>query len=357
MTHVGILGAGNISDTHVRAVRSLPGVEVSAVYSPTLANARRLADSAGAAAYDDLSRFFAHTPLDIVSIGSPSGLHAEQAIAAIECGLHVLVEKPLDISAARVNAVIAAAGRRNIQVGVFFQDRLKPDIVRAKRLIDEQRLGKPVMASGRVKWHRSPEYYKDSRWRGTLALDGGGALMNQGIHTVDLLQWMFGPVASVAATVATRVHAIESEDTAAAVLTFRSGAIGVIEAATSVYPGYARRLELTGSEGTLIIEQDTLVAVDLRGNASEVFTAADSGADSGNVARSVRAAPPASAASATVASVADATPHARVIADFVDAIRSGRTPVCDAREGQKSVAIVEAIYHSARTGRTVAVGR
>ena len=206
MTHVGILGAGNISDTHVRAVRSLPGVEVSAVYSPTLANARRLADSAGAAAYDDLSRFFAHTPLDIVSIGSPSGLHAEQAIAAIECGLHVLIEKPLDISAARVNAVIAAARRRNIQVGVFFQDRLKPDIVRVKRLIDEQRLGKPVMASGRVKWHRSPEYYKDSRWRGTLALDGGGALMNQGIHTVDLLQWMFGPVDSVAATVAT--HAV-----------------------------------------------------------------------------------------------------------------------------------------------------
>ena len=105
--------------------------------------------------------------------------------------------------------MIAAAGRRNIQVGVFFQDRLKPDIVRVKRQIDEQRLGKPVMASGRVKWHRSSEYYKDSRWRGTLALDGGGALMNQGIHTVDLLQWMFGPVDSVAATVATRVHAIE----------------------------------------------------------------------------------------------------------------------------------------------------
>ncbi len=338
--HIGLIGAGNISDTHLRAVRSLPGAEVSAVYSSTLASARRLADTAGATAYDDLSRFLAHTPLDLVAIGSPSGLHAEHAIAAVERGLHVLVEKPLDVSTARVDAVIAAAGRRNVQVGVFFQDRLKPDIARVKRLIDDQRLGKLVTASGRVKWHRPPEYYGGSRWRGTLALDGGGALMNQGIHTVDLLQWMFGPVASVAAAIATRVHTIESEDTAAAVLTFRSGAIGVIEAATSVYPGYARRLELTGSEGSVVIEQDTLVAVDLRSGESEA----------------VSAPPQSSGASAVTATVADATPHARVIADFIDAIGSGRTPMCDGREGRKSVAIVEAIYHAARTGRTVAMG-
>lgn len=341
---IGILGAGNISGTHMRAAQSLPGVEVSAVYSPTLANARRLAEAAGCVAYDDLSRFLAHTPLDIVAIGSPSGLHAEQAIAAIERGLHVLVEKPLDVSTARVDAVIAAAERRHVQVGVFFQDRLKPDIVCVKRLIDEGRLGTPVMASGRVKWHRSPEYYGDSRWRGTLALDGGGALMNQGIHTVDLLQWMFGPVVSVAATVATRVHAIESEDTAAAVLTFRNGALGVIEATTSVYPGYARRLELTGSEGTLIIEQDTLVAMDLR----------DAGATQPASAVERFSAAPGEAA--VTAAVADATPHARVIADFIEAIRSGRAPMCDAREGRKSVAIVEAIYHSARTRWAVAVG-
>ncbi len=338
--HLGILGAGNISDTHVRAVRLLPGVAVSAVYSPTLASARRLADSSGSAAYDDISRFLAHAPLDIVAIGSPSGLHAEHAIAAIERGLHVLVEKPLDISTARVDAIIAAAERRRVHVGVFFQDRLKPDIARVKVLIDHQRLGTPVMASGRVKWHRRHEYYGASRWRGTLALDGGGALMNQGIHTVDLLQWMFGPVASVAATIATRLHTIESEDTAAAVLTFRSGAVGVIEAATSVYPGYARRLELTGSEGTLIIEQDTLVAADLRSEGSEA----------------VAAAPPPSDGSVGTATVADATPHARVIADFVKAIQFGRTPMCDAREGRKSVAIVEAIYYSARTGRAVGVG-
>lgn len=334
--HLGLIGAGNISDTHLRAAQSLPGVVVSAVYSRTIENARRLAEPAGATPYDRLEGFLAHTPLDIVAIGSPSGMHAEQTIAAAERGLHVLVEKPLDISTARVDAVIAAAERRNVRIGVFFQDRLKPDIARVKRMIDDGRLGVPVMASGRVKWHRSIEYYAGSQWRGTHALDGGGALMNQGIHTVDLLQWLFGPVASVSAAIATRVHSIEVEDTAVAVLSFRSGAIGVLEAATSVFPGYARRLELTGSEGTLIVEQDALIAADLR-----------SGRDA--------AVPQSASASAATPIVADATPHARVIADFIDAIRAGRAPACDAREGRKSVAIVEAIYHSARTGRSTSV--
>ncbi|HXG70982.1 MAG TPA: Gfo/Idh/MocA family oxidoreductase [Gemmatimonadaceae bacterium] len=343
MTHIGILGAGNISDTHVRAAQALAGVGISAVYSPTLSNAQRLADAAGAAAYDDLARFLAHTPLDLVLIGSPPGLHAEQAITAIERGLHVLIEKPLDVSSARVSAVIAAAAKGRVQVGVFFQDRLKPDIVRVKSLIENQRLGKPVMASGRVKWHRAPDYYGDSRWRGRTALDGGGALMSQGIHTVDLLQWMFGPVVSVTAAIATRIHAIESEDTAAATLTFRSGAIGVIEATTSVYPGYARRLELTGSEGTLIVEGDRLIAEDLR-EAQRHCAAPD-------LAPST---PP--DAAAVTATVADAEPHARVIADFIEAVRSGRAPMCDAHEGRKSIAIIEAIYHSARTRRAVAVG-
>ena len=333
--HIGLIGAGNISATHLRAAQMVPGVVVSAVYSPTLEKSRRLAEIAGAVAYDRFEDFLSHKPLDIVAIGSPSGVHAEQAVAAAERGLHPLVEKPLDISCAGVDSVIAAAERHAVRVGVFFQDRLKPDIVRVKRMIDEGRLGIPVLASGRVKWHRPPEYFAESSWRGTHALDGGGALMNQGIHTVDLLQWLFGAVVSVSAMVATRVHAIDVEDTAAAVLTFRNGAIGVIEAATSVFPGYSRRLELTGSEGTLVVEQDSLVATDLR---------------SGRVA-----AAPSAGTAAVSATVGDALPHARVLEDFIDAIRTGRAAACDAREGRKSVAIIEAIYQSARTGRLVPV--
>lgn len=335
MIRVGILGAGNISQTHARAAQSIPGVDIAAVLGTTREKAARL--SQGAAAYDDLARFLAHKPMDLVAIGTPSGVHAEQAIAAVEHGLHVLVEKPVDISTARVDALIAAAERSRVKVGVFFQDRLKPDVARLKELVDSGRLGMPILVSGRVKWHRPPEYYGDSRWRGTWALDGGGALMNQGIHTVDVVQWLMGPVARVSARTATRLHRIEVEDTAVAVLEFASGALGVLEAATSVYPGYPRRIELTGSEGTAILDGDSLVTLDLRG------------AQEGSVTK--EAAPTVSASTAVVA---DASAHRRILEDFIAAIESNRPPACDAREGRKSVAIVEAIYTSAREGRPVA---
>jgi predicted dehydrogenase len=336
---VGILGSGNISDTHARAAAAIPGVEVVAVYGRTRGKAGLLATRTGAAAYDDLNRFLAHRPMDVVAIGSPSGLHAEHGIAAARSGLHVLVEKPIDVTTDRADALIDAADRAGVKIGVFFQDRLKPAVVRMKHLIDAGRLGTPVLASGHVKWYRPPEYYGGSRWRGTEALDGGGALMNQGIHTVDVLLNLFGPVARVSARIATRVHAIEVEDTAVATLQFANGALGVIEAATSIYPGYARRVEVTGSEGTLVLDQDLLVRADLRSPADGVETDAPAGAGE----------------SATSPVVSDVTPHRRIFEDFIRAIESNGTPACDGREGRKSVAVVQAIYESARTDRAVIV--
>lgn len=308
---IGILGAGGISDTHARAARAIPGVAVVAVHGANHVKAEALAQRAGAVAYADLAAFLAH-PMDIVAIGSPSGVHAEQAIAAVRRGLHVLVEKPLDITTARIDSVIEEADRAGVKAGVFFQDRLTPDLVEMKAAIDEGQLGTPVCASGRVKWYRPPEYYADSRWRGTKTLDGGGVLMNQAIHTLDTLLWLCGPVAQVSARVATRLHEIEVEDTAAALLEFASGALGVFEASTAAFPGVPRRIEVTGAKGTLVHEQDARPAL-----------------------------------------VADATGHQRVLEDFLAAIRSNGTPACDAREGRRSVALIEAIYQSALTGKSV----
>ncbi|MGH9315356.1 MAG: Gfo/Idh/MocA family protein [Vicinamibacterales bacterium] len=312
----------------------MPGVEIAAVYGANLEKAARLAQRVGGIAFDDLDRFLDHRPMDLIAIGSPSGLHAEQGIAAARRGLHVLVEKPLDITTARVDTLIDAAERAGVKLGVFFQDRLKPAVVRMRSLIDAGRLGTPILASGHVKWYRPPDYYGNSRWRGTWALDGGGALMNQGIHTVDLLLHFFGPVVRVSARTATRLHMIEVEDTAAAVLEFASGALGVIEAATSVFPGYARRVEVTGSEGTLVLDQDRLVRADLR-------TPLDDAAE-----ETVGA-----SESATSPVVSDVTPHRRVFEDFIRAIETNGAPACDGREGRRSVEVVEAIYSSARTGR------
>lgn len=334
--NIGILGAGNISETHARAASALPGVTIAAVHGSSPEKTARLASRYGATPYTSLDAFLAHRPMELVAIGSPSGLHAEQAQAAIRHGLHVLVEKPLDIRTDRIDALAAAADAAGVKLGVFFQDRLKPAMVELKTAIGDGRLGMLVLASGRVKWYRPPEYYGRSRWRGTWALDGGGALMNQGIHTVDLLLWLIGPVARVRASTATRVHPIEVEDTAVAILEFENGALGVIEAATSIYPGYARRIEVTGTEGTVVLEDDRIVRRDLR--SSGMQASAD--------------VPPAE--SSTSPTVSDASAHARVLADFIQALRDKRAPACDAREGRRSVAVVQAIYEASRSGCSVA---
>jgi predicted dehydrogenase len=336
--HIGFIGAGGITDTHMRAARSVPGVEIAAVFGANREKTGKLADEHGAAAYDDFDRFLAHRPMDIVAIGSPSGRHGEQGIAAARQGLHVLVEKPLEVTTARADALIAAADAAGVTLGVFFQDRLRPAVRDMKRTIDSGGLGSPVMISGRVKWYRVPEYYTGSKWRGTPALDGGGALINQAIHTLDLMVWMFGPVARVYGAAATRLHRIDVEDTLTAVLEFESGALGTIEAGTSIYPGYKRRLEVTGSEGTLILEHDTLSAVDLRQVPADLNHAA---------------APADTTASASSPIVSDASAHARVIEDFIAAIENKTRPACDGREGRKSVAIVDAIYASARSHQPV----
>jgi len=337
MIHVGLIGAGNISDTHAAAAAAIDGVRIAAVCGRTREKADRLAARVGATAYDDLARFLEHRPMDMVVVGSPSGLHAGQGIAAAARGLHVLIEKPIDVTTVAADRLIAEAARAGVTLGVIFQDRMKPDVRRLKALLEAGRLGTPILASASVRWHRPPEYYKTSAWRGTRALDGGGALMNQGVHTVDLLLWLFGPVRRVFGKTATRLHPIEVEDTVVAVLEFASGAIGTLEAATSAYPGYPRRIELTGSEGTVRLDGDRLVAIDLREPVEgEVATEAN---------------PTSIAASSPV--VADATAHRAVLEDFISAIARGVPPACDGAQGRASVAVIEAIYRSSSTNHPI----
>ena len=337
MIHIGLVGAGNISQTHADAAAQIEGARVVAVCGRSRDRAERLAARSGAAAYDDLGRFLDHRPMDLVVIGSPSGLHAAQGIAAAQHGLHVLTEKPIDTSTAHADRLIAEAAGAGVTLGVIFQDRMKPDITRLKALIDAGRLGTPILASASVRWHRPLDYYTGSAWRGTQALDGGGALINQGVHTVDLLLWLFGPVRRVFGKVTTRLHAIEVEDTAVATLEFASGAIGTIEAATSAYPGYPRQLALTGSEGTVKLDGDRLAAIDLRRPLS------------GDRVSEVNAV--SVAASSPV--VSDVSAHRAVFQDFIAAIAHHGQPSCDGAQGRASVAVIEAIYRSSTTDRPV----
>ena len=339
--HVGLIGGGNISQTHARAAQAIPGIEIAAVFGTNCERVARLAREHGAIPYENFDAFLNHRPMDLVIIGSPSGLHAEHGIAAAERGLHVLTEKPIDISTARADALIAASDKANVRLGILFQDRTKPHIRLLKRWLAQGLLGKPLFVDVRVKWYRPPEYYSNSRWRGTFALDGGGALINQGIHTVDLLLHLLGDVVRLQARTATLFHKIEAEDTAIAILEFAGGALGTLHATTAAFPGYPRRVEITGTEGTVILEHDRITSVELR-NSSAAATAS---ADLAALANSA----PDKNASATSAAVSDFRGHQGLLEDFLQAIEQNRAPLCDGREARRSLALVERIYSSART--------
>lgn len=336
-TRIGILGGGNISDTHARAALEIPGVEIVAMYGGNVQRTRALSECYGGVAYGNLDDFLDHDGLDVVLIGSPSGLHAEQAAAAAARGIHVLCEKPLDVTTEKVDALLEETDRAGVKLGVFFQNRAMPDVAWLKRQVDAGVLGEPFLAAAQVRWYRPTEYYSGSRWRGTWALDGGGALMNQGIHTVDLLLWLLGDVTEVHARTRTALHDIEVEDTVVATLEFASGALATLEATTAAYPGFPRRIELSGTRGTVLLEDDRVTTVAVEPAPPEPPPAREGNQN----------------ASASSATVADVSEHRAVLEDFLAAIEENREPMSSGREGRRSVAVVEAIYRSAREGKPI----
>lgn len=333
-THIGLIGGGNISETHARACRAIAGVEISAIYGTNSEKIVRLCGEYGGTPYTKLGDFLRRRPMDLVMVGSPSGLHAEHGIAAARRGLHVLTEKPIDIAAERAEALIAATEESGVKLGVLFQDRTKPHIRQLKVWVDQGLLGRILFVDARVKWYRPPEYYANSRWRGTFALDGGGALINQGIHTIDLLLWLLGDVIRAQARTATLFHKIEAEDTAVATLEFANGALGIFQATTAAFPGYPRRVEISGSEGTVILEHDRIISANLRSATDLTASLIESPTDENQ--------------SATSAAVGDFRGHQALLTDFLDAIRQNRAPLCDGREGRRSIALVESIYRASR---------
>ncbi len=332
--YIGIVGTGNISRTHLRAAAELEDVKTAAIYGPRTEEAEELAREFGATAYADWNSFLDHRPMDFVALGSPSGLHARQGIDAAGRGLHVLTEKPIDITVERAGALVQACRQQDRKLGVFFQDRVKTDTLRLRSWIQKGLLGNISLVSAQVRWYRPPEYYAQSDWRGTVAMDGGGALMNQGVHTVDLMLWLLGPVRRVMALTATQLHRIEVEDTVAALLEFESGALGTLEASTAAFPGYPRRLAISGSEGTVILEHDRLTSVDLR-------TLPEDGRLEGKGD---------SNQSASSAVVSDTSGHRLLLENFVQAMQGKAALCCSGQEALSSVALVRAVYESARSG-------
>ena len=341
----GIVGCGMIAEFHARAIAEIPGARLVAVMSRSPANGARiaaLADAGPCPIDDSVEALLAHPGLDVVCVCTPSGAHLEPAVAAARAGKHVVVEKPLEVTLPRCDAIIRACDEAGVRLAAIFPSRFSPANLALKAAVEAGRFGRLTLASTDVKWWRSQEYYDSGRWRGTWDLDGGGALMNQAIHNVDLLQWLMGGVDSVQALTATLAHdRIEVEDVAGVLLRFRSGALGVIQASTAAYPGLLKRTEIHGSRGSARVEQDDVT----------FWSFLDE--QPGDADR-LRPAGPAASGAADPKAISHAG-HRDQIADFLAAIDAGRPASVDGREGRKAVEIIRAIYRSARLDRPVAL--
>lgn len=334
----GIVGCGVISRWHADAIESIQGAKLIGATDPNEEALKKFTGDYNIRGYSTLEEMLACDEIDAVSICTPSGLHAPQAIQAANAGVNVIVEKPMAITREEIDAVIEACERNDVKLAVVSQLRFSDSVQKVKKAIENQELGNIVLCDLYMKYYRSPDYYATSNWRGTWKMDGGGALMNQGIHGVDILQYIMGPVKSVFGQVRTLTHDIEVEDTACAILEFENGALGTIEGTTSVYPGYSRRLEIHGDKGSIVLEEDNIVewnTVDGEGN--EHLTAVSS----------------AEFNSSSDPAAIGKQGHMRQLSDFVNAIIEDRAPLIDQYDGKKPVEIILSIYESSKADKKI----
>lgn len=350
-----IVGCGSIAPTHADALASLAPDEaiLTACCDSVPERAQAFAEKyrIHAVPYDETLR---DPDIDAVSVCAPSGLHAELGVPALKSGKHVIVEKPMDVSLDACDRLMAAQRESGRTFAVISQHRFDPASLGVKGLMDRGEFGPLVLADARVPWYRTQDYYDSGDWRGTYALDGGGCLMNQGVHTVDLLRWLCGPVATVYARAATLAHErIEVEDVVSATLTFASGAVGTLMASTAAYPGFAARLALHGTRGSAVIEGDRLHTLAIQGRDVESGQQATDHAlqVAQGGTRAATEAVGSGQASGPTSAWGDA--HRAELQDFIQCCRTGATPLVNGREGRNAVELVLAVYESARTGEVV----
>lgn len=341
----GIVGLGMIANFHAKAIKELNGGHLAACYSRSAEKAEAFAEQFGCRAYSDYDKFLADPDLKVVAIGTPSGAHLDPGVAAAKAGKHIVVEKPLEVTVEKCDQILAACQRSGVTCSTIFPSRFHDSARLLKQAVDQGRFGRVTMGDAYVKWYRTQAYYDSGAWRGTWELDGGGALMNQAIHSVDLLLWLMGPAVEVSAHTAMLAHErIEVEDVAVATVKFASGALGVIEATTAAFPGELKRIEISGSKGQAVLREEDIT----------VWNFADKHADDDALlARMANRTQTGGGAGDPKAIGHHA--HRLMFQDVVDAVKAGRQPQLGGSEGRKSVALISAIYEAARTGRTVAV--
>jgi len=334
---VALVGCGRIAKSHFDAIERVDGLDLVAVADVVQARAEAAGAANGVPAFASLAEMMAAVDCDIVTVATPSGLHPVHGIEAARAGKHVVSEKPMAISLAGADSLIDACSDAGVRLFVVKQNRLNPAIQLVKRAVEKGRFGRIHSANCTVRWARPQEYYDQAPWRGTWAMDGG-AFMNQASHYVDLIQWLAGPVASVAAMTATQERKIEAEDSGAAVLRFQNGAIGVLDVTMLTYPrNLEGSLTILGNRGSVKIGGTAVNRVD-----TWLFEDYD---DDDKLIESAATTPP------TVYGFG----HQGYYRNVLRVLRGEGVPDTDGREGRKSLEIILAIYESARTGKVVSL--
>lgn len=333
---IGIVGTGAIAMKHAQAIGSLANAELVGLFNPNPDSAAKAQGKFSVPVFSNWEEFTAFPDLDAICICTPSGLHLEPALKAIEAGKHVFVEKPIEVTLNRADQLIRAAQSKNVKLGVVFQNRFSPDFMQLKEAVKKGVFGRILMGNAAVNWFRDANYYSSSQWKGTIEFDGGGALINQAIHTLDLLLEVMGEVESVFGKVKTTLYPIEGEDLGAALVNFKSGAMGTITAGTSLYPGYPERLEVYGTEGSAILEAGKLAAWNVRGQESPIaktdLTTASGSSDPNAIGFEL---------------------HAAQWKDFLHSIETGNQPEVDGSKSRKSLGLIRAIYQSSKEEKLI----
>lgn len=333
---IGIIGTGSIAGQHLKSIQELDNCEIIAMASSSHERAQKATETYGIKTYNNYEDLLENPAIDAVIIGTHSGNHLGPSLAAAARGKHILVEKPIEISAPRADQMIEACKRAGVKLGVIFQNRFSPDYRKLKAAVGSGKLGKLILGNAYIKWFRDTNYYQSSTWKGTLKGDGGAALMNQGIHTIDLLLDIMGDVDRVFGKVQTVKHKIEGEDLGLAILSFKNGALGTIEGSTAIIPGYPERLEVFGTQGSVILEGGKIVAWNLEGqDADDSISKKETQSGSSDPL------------------AIDYLLHKAQISDFIEAIQNDRPPLVDGPEGKKSLVLIQSIYDSAKQGREI----
>jgi UDP-N-acetyl-2-amino-2-deoxyglucuronate dehydrogenase len=352
----GILGCGVIGPHHARAIAGIDGAKLVATADVNPERSKKLADEYSCSPFSGLGEMLSGIDLDAVSVCTPSGMHAGDAIVALEAGKDVVIEKPVDVTLEATDRLLEAQRATGGKIAVVSQHRFDAATLAVRDAVITGQFGRLTSGSAEVRWWRSQSYYDSGGWRGTRELDGGGALINQSIHSIDLLQWLMGPVVEVTAYTGLLAHErMEVEDTAAAILKFACGALGTIVATTAAYPGLTARIAVHGDRGSAIIDDDELDYFHAAGEGQEARSYGASGDE--NQAQKVieryGGVGPGPGAGADPGSLSMA--HRVQIQDFIEAVREDREPAVNVEEGRKPLAIIAAIYESARIGRPVRV--